>query len=188
MIRRLFSLILMLLLPLSACAGFTYDQLEKVTVSPAHLDGHFTQEKYLSALDASLVSTGVFSYQRGRSIRWETLEPIKNELLMTPESIINRQGGQELLQLETASNPVVKVLSEIFFAVLTADWAKLSGYFDLSGTLEGSQWTAELVPTDSAVRQVVTRVELKGDSLLREVVLHENGGNRTAIRFDSLSR
>lgn len=189
MSRYVLSLIL-LLMPLSAYAGagLTYEQLEEISVSPERLDGDFTQQKYLKALDTSLLSTGVFSYQRGKSIRWNTEEPIKNELLMTPDAIVNRQNGHELVRLETDSNPAVTILSEIFFSVLTAEWDKLSGYFDLSGTANGEQWSAELLPVDAAVLQVITRVELKGNDLLREVILHEKGGNRTTIRFENLSQ
>ena len=169
-------------------AELTFAQLEQISTSPSSLDGRFSQEKYLAALDASLLSSGVFSYRRGESIRWETLEPIQNELFMTPTTIVNRQGEQELVRLEKDTNPAVTVLSEIFFSVLTAEWAKLAVYFDLSGQLDGDQWSAELIPVDHSVMHVVSRVELRGDTLLRELILHESGGDRTTIRFDSLSQ
>ena len=36
---------------------------------------------------------------------------------------------------------------------------------------------------DKSVERVVTRVELSGDELLREVVLFEAAGDRTQIKF-----
>ncbi len=187
-------LICLLLVPVITQAGLSFEQLEQLSRSPSTLNGHFNQTKYLSALDVTLSSSGVFSYQRGSAIRWETRQPIQNTLLMTPASIINRQGEQELMRLEMEENPAARVLGEIFFAVLTAEWQTLAAYFVLEGELgdalegewEGTQWHAVLRPVDSSVLQVVSRVDLVGDDLLREVVLHEQGGNRTTIRFDSL--
>lgn len=184
---RLYLLVaLVCFMPATAYADLTFEQLSNLSETPDNLEGRFTQEKYLAALDTVLLSSGVFNYQRGVSIRWETLKPIQNELLMTPASISNKQGGREFMRMDKASNPVVALLNEIFFSVLTAEWEKLSAHFMLSGNMQDRNWHAELVPLDKTVKQVVSRVELKGDVLVRDIILHESSGDRTAIHFDSL--
>ncbi|MFV9615020.1 MAG: outer membrane lipoprotein carrier protein LolA [Gammaproteobacteria bacterium] len=185
---RLYLLVVLLCLsPFAICADLNFEQLERISKNPANLEGRFTQEKYLAALDTSLHSSGIFSYQRGKFVRWQTLTPIQGEMLMTPTSISNKQGGQELMRLETGSNPAVTLFNEIFFAVLTAEWEKLSAYFKLSGNVEDGQWFAELVPLDNTVKQVVSRVELKGEALVHEIILHESSGDRTTIHFENLN-
>jgi len=185
-IRLLTGLLFLAIAQLSFAEALTYAQLEQLTVSPAQLEGQFSQHKYLSSMDISLTSTGVFDYQRGKSIRWETLDPIQNELLVTPTEIISRQGGQNMLQLAAESNPAVTAFSGIFFSVLTADWTKLAEYFELTGRVDGEQWQAELLPLNDSISQVVSGVRLKGDSLLREVILNESGGDTITIHFDHL--
>ncbi len=175
------------LLPITSYAELTFEQLKTITITPENLDGNFTQEKYLIALDVTLDSSGKFNYQRGKTIRWETLEPIQNELIMTPTEMVNKQGDNELVRMDTDSNPTISIMSEIFFSVLTAEWEKLSEYFQLSGTLDGEEWQAKLVPLDKTILQVISRVELKGDSLLHEIVMHENGGNKTTIYFKEMN-
>lgn len=155
---------------------------------PEQLQGRFTQEKYLSVVDAYLNSSGLFSYQRDAEILWETKEPVQSKVVLTPTAIVNRQGEREIVSLDSETNPMVGVLSEIFFAVFTADWNRLSGYFAVSGEQANQQWRAELIPLDAVIKQVVSRVELKGDTLLREVVLYESGGDYTRIHFHELSR
>ncbi len=177
--------VIFLILPFIAGAEITFAQLAKISMTPEKLEGRFSQEKYLSALDAALVSTGVFDYQRGKSIRWAILEPIQNELLMTPDGITSQQDKGQLLQLDGGTNPTAAILGEIFFAVLTAEWEKLAEYFELSGSIDGNRWHAVLVPLDRTARQVFSRIELKGEDLLREIVLHETSGDRTTIRLDS---
>ena len=183
--KRRFLCALVLMFPLTVQAEITFTQLAQISTTPEILQGRFSQEKYLGALDAALISTGVFTYQRGKSIRWEILQPIQNELVMTPTTITNRQGDDELLRLDMGANPTAAVIGEIFFSVLTAEWEKLSGYFELSGEIEGQQWHAVLVPLDQTIGQIFSRIELKGESLLRVIILHENSGDRTTIRLDN---
>ena len=186
--NRLVVFISILLLPLIAMAELSVEQLNKVVASPEQLHGEFKQSKYLKDLDVTLDSSGVFSYTRAESIRWETLEPIKNLLLMTPERISSSHNGQETMMLEAKSNPTVMILSDVFFAVLTANWGKLTTYFSLSGTLNQQQWHVDLIPTDAAIMQAIRRVEIEGDSLLKQLVFVESNGNRTVIIFDQLTQ
>lgn len=179
---------LLLFVPASSYADITFEELNKLSISPAYLQGKFVQEKYLAELDASLKSSGVFNYQRRSSIRWETIEPIQNVLLMTPESITNSQGGNELITMQVDSNPVVTILSDIFFSVLTAEWEQLATYFSLSGSSIEGRWQVELIPSDKTIMQVVSRVQLTGDTLLRELIFFEKNGDKTTIKFDELSQ
>ena len=175
-----------LLLPWVAQADISYERLAQLSLTPEFLEGSFSQEKYLGALDATLISTGAFTYQRGKSIRWEILQPIQSELVMTPTSISSKQDNQELMHLDTSNNPVARIIGDIFFTVLTTEWEKLAPYFELSGAIDGQKWHAVLLPIDQSVMQVFSRIELKGLELLEEIVLHEKGGNRTTIRLVNL--
>ena len=175
--------------PLVVCAELTYEELEKISTSPEQLKGHFEQEKYISGLSVSLKSSGNFSYQRGQALHWQTMVPIQHELVMTRETITNRQGENELIRLDVSSNPALQVISELFFSVLTAEWQGLERFFKLSsGSNENGQWIAELLPIDTVITQFVDRVTLQGDSLLREVTIYEKSGDYTKIRFDDLSQ
>jgi hypothetical protein len=173
----------LLLLPPLVQSEISYGQLAQFSLTPETLDGSFHQEKYLAALDATLISSGVFTYHRNKSIRWEILEPIHSLLTLTPTAVISKQGDEELVRLDASNNPVARIVGEIFFAVLTSDWEKLAPYFELSGTVEGQQWHAVLLPIDQTVAQAFGRIELKGQKLLEEIVLHEKAGDRTTIRL-----
>ena len=184
--RLYLLLVAILLFPTAATAELTFEQLEAVSQAPEALEGHFKQVKYLAELDAELSSSGVFKYQRGISVRWQTLKPIQNELLMTPTSISNKQDGQEYMRLEGSSNPMVLLFNEIFFSVLTAEWQKLSSHFLLTGKIQNGQWHAHLVPVDAVVKHLVERVEIEGDVLVRKITLYEGDGDLTTISFNSM--
>lgn len=183
--KRLALIAALLALSFNAQAEISFDQLQQITGMPEKHAGTFVQEKYLQAVDASLESHGVFDYERGKSIRWEILQPIQSELLMTPAGVSSTQNGEALLQLDASSNPAAAALGEIFFALLTADWAILESHVELSGNIDGDNWHAVLEPREQSTRLVFSRVELSGSKLLEKIVLHESSGDRTTIRLDT---
>lgn len=176
--------VLLMLLSAPAPAEISFAGLTRLVRSPVELQGSFRQQKYLAALDTSLLSSGRFSFQRDTAIHWQILEPIENELLITPTSLSSRQGDDELLRIDADSSPGAAIMGEIMFAVLSAQWARLEQYFELSGEIEGQQWHALLQPRDAVIGQFLERVELRGADLLQLIVLHESGGDKTTIQLE----
>ncbi|PSL16642.1 hypothetical protein CLV44_10140 [Marinobacterium halophilum] len=186
--RYFFALWLAVLLVPPALAEPGYRAVEALMEAPTSLNGRFEQSKYLAALETDIGSSGRFSYQQDIEINWHTLAPIENLLRLTPDQITSEQDGALLTRLETRSNPVVALFSEIFFGVMTARWDRLDEHFRAETHVNGSDWQAILVPREVRVQRVVSRVELQGDHYLRQVVLYEEGGDWTRIRFYDLQQ
>ncbi|AEF53612.1 LolA family protein [Marinomonas posidonica] len=161
-------------------------ELKELMQTPQQLTGYFTQNKYLAAVDASLKSSGTFSYKSGTEITWHTLNPIENTLTLTPNQIISTHNGQRISIIDGQDNPVVKIFSDLFFGVMTANWALLQEYFTIDVTLSQGQWQAQLIPIDTSIAQVIIQITLSGTELLQHVELSEINGNTTTIYFSSL--
>lgn len=187
MIRLLVSL-LIFTLSYSAKAELSYELLDKLTESPASLTGNFRQEKKLAEFDVAITSEGHFEYKRDQYIRWVTEKPVINELVMTPDDIVSRQGSDETLRIDTNKNPTVKVMSKIFFAVMTAEWYELSEYFFANGQQLDDSWTVTLTPRNEIIKSTISYVELAGNTLLREVTMLEANGDRTHIIFSNMRK
>ncbi|WP_297811440.1 outer membrane lipoprotein carrier protein LolA [uncultured Methylophaga sp.] len=185
---RFVVLLLLSLTSIAVNAELSYDLLDKLTDSPHTLQGDFRQEKTLGEIDAVIVSEGQFDYQRDEHIRWVTEKPIADELVMTPDLIISRQDGENALTIEADTNPTVKVMSTIFFAVMTADWYSLSDYFFANGQQSGQDWTVTLTPRNDVLKNSISSVELAGDKLLREITLLERNGDQTHIVLSNLNQ
>lgn len=176
-----------LMLGSAACLAepLTLQQLVQRTEALESLQGRFSQDKYLSQLDTTLRSSGEFSYQQGVEIRWLTTEPLRSELTMTPGGLETRQQGELLMKLDARNQPAARIMSSLFFAVLSADWASLSDYFSMTlDAPDAQRWQAELEPLKPEIAAFVTRIELKGDRWLREAVLYEARGDATTIHFE----
>lgn len=163
-----------------------YADISALMESHSSLQGRFDQVKYLAALEAEISSSGRFEYEHDKAIRWHTRDPIENLLTLTPRGILSEQDGKVLSRLDAQSNPVVSLFSDIFFGVMTADWQRLEHHFEMESRVTGADWHAILTPRAPEVESIVSRVELQGDRYLREIILHEAGGDWTRIRFSEL--
>lgn len=184
--KTLFGIILFTL-SLSIFAN-DLDTLKAITTSPEKLTGTFSQTKFLAQLDTSIKSTGAFNYVRDKKIVWHTQTPIDSTLELTPKTMLNYQDGVQVNQLDSATNPVVAVLSDIFFGVMTAQWQILEEYFSVSAEVSGGHWKATLVPIDDNMGGFINKVTLEGDKYLKQVTLYEPEGNQTHIEFDQLQQ
>lgn len=186
--KHFFIMLTLLCMSFVVKAELSFELLSKLTDAPESLQGHFEQNKHIKQFKVSIQSKGDFYYQRNKLIRWSTQQPIANELLMTPTSITSQQQGQQLINIDAEQQPTVKVLSQIFFAVLTAEWQSLSEFFYANGVEDGSNWHVDLTPKTDLLKQSLTKVTLTGDSLLREVSLSEPNGDTTHIVFSDLHK
>jgi len=186
--RASIAMLILGLMSMPVCAEISYEALAEMTDQPMALQGDFEQKKTLTEFDASVTSIGEFTYKRHQSIEWVTTAPVENTLLMTPEKITSQQNKNEILNIDANKNPTARVLSQIFFAIMTADWQSLADYFDLAGEHTNTTWHVTLLPNNRHVESLVTKVILTGDNLLREVTLFEKNGDTTHIRFKNLEQ
>lgn len=172
---------------LSASAAITLEDLAKYTGSPEKLSGDFKQDKYIHSFETHVLSSGHFKYLRDQSIHWNTVKPVANQMVMTPDTMASKQGEHELVTIAVEANHLAKVLNKVFFAVLTAEWQTLEHFFDqhLQGELEN--WQVVLIPKGDDLKQLVTQVELTGGKYLKKVVLYEKSGDKTYLYFSNIT-
>lgn len=185
--KKTFLCIILSVLSLSVSAN-SLDDLKALTTTPEKLSGTFSQSKYLAQLETSIHSSGSFNYIRDKKIIWHTLTPINSTLELTPKTMLSYQDGVQVNKLDTDTNPVVAVFSDIFFGVMTAQWQVLEAYFSVNAEVSGDQWKATLVPVDERIGGFINKVTLEGDEYLQEIALYEPEGNITHIKFDKLQQ
>lgn len=169
----------------SALIAAELQELEQLMQVREELYGDFEQVKYVKAMDTELNSSGSFAFHRNQSILWQTSWPIENTIELSRDTMVNRQNGQELARLDTQTNPVVTVFSDIFFGVMTSDWSQLERYFSITLEPQDRGWKVHLVPIDVNVRKIISGVDLEGNSYLKRVLFYEETGDRTEIQFSN---
>lgn len=148
------------------------------------LQGEFVQRKYLNILPHPLQSSGRFAFQADTGLVWETEQPLHSKLTFSAEGILQEQNGQQTW-LARADQPGVAVIGQIMTAILTRDWNTLEEFFTLevAPAATADHWTLVMTPTQATLTAVMARIALSGDQHLRQMILVEQGGERTEIDF-----
>ncbi len=151
--------------------------------------GEFEQRKTLKGFKNPLVSRGAFLVARERGVWWQTREPFVSSLVVTRERLLSRQAdGSVGTQVNASSEPGIRAINEMLFALMSADLAQLAQRFRIEGQLAGKDgWSLVLVPREGALAQWVSRIELDGDRLVRHVRFVETVGDSSDIRFSALA-
>ncbi|MDR2851832.1 MAG: outer membrane lipoprotein carrier protein LolA [Burkholderiaceae bacterium] len=184
-------------LPVSAAgavgaAGASTDELNAARQRIAHpevLRGGFQQEKRVAGFNNPLRSQGRFLLARNKGVVWTTLKPFPSEMVVTRERILSVDGaGKRTVQADASEQPALRQINAMMFALVDGDVSTLASRFDLAAqTLPHDAWRLTLTPKDAALTKIFARIELRGDRYVREVVMTETGGERTALKFFDLS-
>ena len=147
------------------------------------LRGEFEQRKTLKGFKNPLLSRGDFLVARDRGVVWRTREPFASALIVTRDRLLSRQAdGSVGTQVNASSEPGIRAINEMLFALMAADLPTLSQRFRIEGQLQGKDaWHLTLVPRDAALAQWLTRIELDGDRFVRSVRLTEGQGDSSVI-------
>lgn len=145
------------------------------------LRGRYRQTKQLAELPRPLIAEGDFLFARTLGIAWRTVTPFPAELLITPDALIQRNGGEEQ-RIDAASQPAVRAIAEVFFAVFTLDFDTLTTVFRPYAQTQGDgQWTLGLRPLRPLGS--IEEIEIRGGTMVAQVALRERGGDLTRIEL-----
>lgn len=190
---KIASLLLALWLPVAACAEDLYskpvssEQLAQLfagrfqSLQQAQaMSGNFVQKKKLSGITRPLSSTGDFLFVRGRGIRWHTLSPFDSDFVLTAKQMVVKESGSVAMRLQTAEQPGLRLVSDIFLAMFALDFKALGTHFSLY-VADGKSWQIGLAPQDASLKTVATRITLAGSDRVDQVLLEDAHGDRTEI-------
>ena len=180
--RKLSTLLLLFFLtPLHAETAL--EQVAKMVGHQTTVEGAFIQRKKLTGFDGELVSSGHFQFNAEKGVLWKVESPISSELRLTRESLTSHNGDQLTMDLRADQQPVVKILAELFYALLGAQWQLLEGYFIIDTKIMDDSWQMDLTPRNNIVAKIAEHIELQGGSQLQQITLSEQSGDQTRIKF-----
>ena len=148
------------------------------------LHASFTEEKRVEGLTKPLKSTGRLAYERTRGLLWLVEKPLASETVMTPSKLVQKVKGRVTVNLNVAAQPSMQVISRLFLASLTGDWAALDADFAMTGEVEPGGWKLHLKPKGGLFAKMAKTLELSGDKAIRQVVLNELSGDTTTTIFE----
>ena len=148
----------------------------------------FVQERHLSLFNEPLRSEGYLCFQKPGHIRWETTGPYKSILVSDGSGVAQFEwadGHWKKLDLGLG-DALQNVMSQIA-TVMSGHYAEGSGGYSATVTNSAGEIVITLIPQNETMRRIMAAIEVHVAEDLqgtRRVVLRENGGDYTDIRFD----
>jgi len=187
--RRLFcaSALLTLATPvLPAAESDALAERVKKRLSDAPVQrGEFEQRKTVKGFKHPLVSKGDYLFARERGVVWHTREPFESTLVLTRERLVSRGAdGANTTAMDARSEPGLRAVNQLLFALLAADLGALAQRFHIAGQApDNGPWQLTLTPRDAGLAAWLQKVELQGERQVQTVQWQEASGDASQIRF-----
>lgn len=141
--------------------------------------GTFTQTRYLRGMNRPLIASGRFALQQG-ILYWNLEKPFASSLRITADGVSQWQdGGWQHTDAAAADDAQTR----LFLTFFSADEATLNEYFSITAGGETAAWTLQLLPKAALMRQVFTRIDIRGGAYVEQVTLEEAQGDKSELRF-----
>lgn len=177
---------LMLMMPGFASAASTACAVTPPTVDSLtacwgadHIDGHFIEKKTIAGFPKPLVSSGRFSIDRQKGVRWETLKPFPNTLIFD-DSGVRYIGSNAESSVSTGNLPAVGQLADLTRGILSGDLKLLARLFDLEVTAHPIP-TVRATPKDKNLSGTLREVTISGRNDIETVRLTAASGDITDL-------
>jgi hypothetical protein len=143
----------------------------------SHIDGEFSQQRFIAVLSVPLQSSGVFSYDREQGVTWQTLKPIASLVKIDPKQGVLTGQSEQDLQAVTSS----QVVGDIFIGLFSGDLTRLTGMFHATEQSTANGWELLLEPRDPQVAEHIASIQVRGGEHVETIVLREGNGDRSEI-------
>jgi outer membrane lipoprotein-sorting protein len=159
------------------------------------LEGEFTQRNRVKLFKQELRSTGRFSFERPRKIRWEYVDPDPSVLVVDDKKATITAPGAAPQVFDLERDATMRAVFDQLLLWMSAgggDPEKLRADYDLSAAGTDAAPTLVLAPKPtSPVSKAFTRIEMRLDAktnLLRSILLVEKNGDEKEITFSSIKK
>jgi len=148
--------------------------------------GNFEQEKKINRLNRALVSSGNFLIVSELGMVWDTLKPFPSVMTLGKDYIIQSRGSQRTV-LSAQGNETFIRLAEVISAVFTGNTENLIENFDIYLIGINNNWEIGLIPKDKFIASITEKIVMKGDSVIKSILIFEQNGDSTGYLLSNHS-
>ncbi len=167
--------------PGSAKSGLTLERLLQRIGGKTEQEVRFVEKKHLAVLDAPVESAGVLRYQAPSTLQKNTERPVKESMMLDGDQLVVQREGRRR-SVPAAQMPGVAALVGGLRDVLGGNADALRRIFKVVVQGNEREWQVDLLPSDVASAQLVSRITLRGrEDQLQEVQTLQADGDRSVM-------
>ncbi|TWI66333.1 outer membrane lipoprotein-sorting protein [Pseudoduganella lurida] len=170
----------------AANAAVPVAKIQAMLAKPKTMCGRFDQSKTLAGMKKPLAANGRFCVVQDKGVLWRTLQPFPNTLRLTKNEIVHFQGDRVAMRLDAKTEPTVRMINQVLFAMLAGDLAQLETLFEVDGTVGTDSWSVTLKAREPALAKAIGTISLEGGAYVKNIVMSEASGDRTTITFSKI--
>ena len=172
--------------PLSQRTKDTFTKISAKLAEHSIVKGNFEQEKKINRLNRALVSSGNFLIVSELGMVWDTLNPFPSVMTLGKDYIIQSRGSQRTV-LSAQGNETFIRLAEVISAVFTGNIEILTENFDIYFIGVNNNWEIGLIPKDKFIASITEKIVMKGDSVIKSILIFEQNGDSTGYILSNQS-
>jgi len=158
-----------------------FTQLLKLLSGRQHDHVSFSEVQQLAILDQPLHSSGELLYDAPDRLEKRTLKPRAEDLLLE-NGVLSIERGHHRRSVALRDFPQAVPFIESLRATLAGDRPALERYFTVRFSGNLPRWTLELTPTDAALKRIVQRIRIAGETdRIRTVEILQSDGDSSRL-------
>ena len=126
-----------------------------------NMKGDFSQVKTIKKVNRSLKSSGKFIFSLD-GIMWKTEKPFPSSIVVGMTSIVQTMPDGSKNVIDASSNQIFGSIATTLSSIFSGNIVGLQSNFDVSFSMNGTEWTAELLPKDDAVLMILKKLTVSG--------------------------
>lgn len=158
-------------------------KLMKQSKETTSIISSFTQDKYVSFMNAPQHAEGLFYYQRTNKMRWEQNTPFSYVLMINGEKVRIKDNGKEKKII--GANKMMGKINTLMLGLINGEIFEnkdfIPSYFETKDF-----FIVKLIPKNKRLKSVFDSIELsfsKNTTRLKELTFFEKSGDKSVMKF-----
>lgn len=149
----------------------------------------FREVKELSELTVALKSRGILYYKAPDLLRKTVTSPRRETYQVEGNLLTVFKSGERKGQFQLDEYPRLQAFVESIRATLAGDVDSLKRFYRVSIRGGKGLWLLSLIPRQSSLAEVISRIDIQGRGIdLEVIVIEEPGGNKSTMTILSKPR
>jgi len=166
-----------------AAAQWSVDELMAALAARGSAEAQFTESRYVPVLDAPVQSSGTLRFVAPDRIEKHTLAPRAESMVLAGDQLTLRQGTRTR-SLTLGDLPDQGLAINSLRGTMAGDLATLRRGWNVELRGEHRQWTLELTPLASGVKQYIDAVQIDGrQDQIDRIEIRQADGVRSVMQI-----